>query len=319
MPQPVASDRVDQILTQISTAYIQQQDQFVHTKVAPVIPVMKQSDKYYTWTKADWFRDEMQRRADAAESAGSGMGLSNDNYFCDVWALHKDVGSQARANLQNEVDLDRATTLFLTQRALLRGEKQWASDYFTTSVWGTDLTPTNLWSDYVNSDPISDMETAKRTILSNTGMKPNTLVLGYNVFEKLKHHPDIVDRIKYTSAETVTAAMLGRIFEIERVFVAEAIENTANEGLTATMAFVHGKHALLAYVAMEPGLLTPSAMYTFAWTGDANNVSQGLGETIGVRRFYMEHLKADRFEVEIAFDYKVVGSDLGYFFNGAVA
>ena len=71
MPQPnINSVHVDAILTNISVAYLQNQDNFIADKVFPVIPVDKKSDKYFTYTKNDWFRDEAQRRAPGTESAG---------------------------------------------------------------------------------------------------------------------------------------------------------------------------------------------------------------------------------------------------------
>lgn len=319
MPNPTSGDRVSRPLTNISVATMQTQTAFIAPRVFPIVPVQKQTDKYYVWPKEDWFRDELQLRGDAEESAGSGMRLSNDSYFCDVWALHKDIGSQARANLENEVRLARATTNWLTGRALLRQEKQWATDYFTTGVWTTDVTPANLWSDPTLSTPIEDVETGRRAILLATGYEPNTLVLGYDVFSKLKNHPDVVDRYKHTTPGVITLDMIASVLEVERLFVARAVENTANEGLTGTMAFTHGKHALLCYSAPAPGLETPSAGYTFHWTGDENNVSQGLGETVGVRTFYMDKEKADRYEIEIAFDHKKVSADMGYFFASVVA
>jgi hypothetical protein len=96
--------------------------------------------------------------------------------------------------------------------------------------------------------------------------------------------------------------------------VCGAINNTAAEGATVVMAFVQGKHALLVHVPPAPGLLTPSAGYTFLWTGISTT-----GQTVGVRKFRMEDLKADRVEGEIAFDNKVMGTDLGYFFASVVA
>lgn len=319
MPNPTSEDRVSVPLTNISVAFMQTQNMYVAPQAFPVVTVDKQTDKYYVWPLADWFRDEMQLRGDEEESAGSGMRLSTDSYMCSVWALHKDIGSQARANLQNEVNLERATVQWLTGRALLKQEKQWASKYFTTSVWATDFTPAALWSNYATSTPIADVEDGRRTILLNTGQRANLLVLGHDVFSKLKNHPDIIDRFKYTSAETVTTQLLARLFEVDRVLVAEAIENTANEGLAQSMSFTHGKHALLCYAAPNPGLETPSAGYTFHWTGDANNVSQGIGEAVGVRNFYINTKKVDRYEIETAFDQKVVSSSLGYFFSSVVA
>ena len=64
MAQPTPSDvHVDAILTNISVAYIQDQNYFIANKVFPSIPVEKQSDKYFKYTKGDWFRDEAAVRA----------------------------------------------------------------------------------------------------------------------------------------------------------------------------------------------------------------------------------------------------------------
>jgi hypothetical protein len=306
----------DAMLDNISIAYIQSQDAYLFPKVFPIVPVGKQSDKYYTFTKNDWFRDEAKKRADSTESAGSGYGLSSDNYFCDVWAFHKDVGAQTRANADAQIDLARGAVQFVTQRLLLRQELQWVTDYFSAgSGWGTTATPANLWSDYTASDPMEDIETAKETILSTTGFLPNTLVLGYQVMRKLKNHPDFRDRIKYTSAENITPALLGSLLEGPNVYVAKSIKATNFEGESAAYAFAHGKHAWLGYVNPTPGLMMPSAGYTFAWTG----VSSTPGATIGIDQFEMKSIKSVRYEGEVAFDNKVVSADLGYFFNGAVA
>ena len=316
MAQPHSGQvHIDRPLTNISVAYIQSQSNFIASRVFPVVPVDKKSDTYFTYTKNDWFRDEAQRRAPATESAGSGYGLSTAAYNCDVWAFHKDVDDQTRANSDSPLNPDRDATQFVTSRMLLRQEKQWAADFFVTGVWGTSTTPANLWSNYSTSDPIEDIEAGKQTILTNTGFMPNTLVLGYPVFRQLKNHPDIVDRIKYTSSENITTAMLARLFELDNVYVAMATNATNNEGETAAYSLVQGKHALLAYVNPSPGLLAPSAGYTFNWTG----ISGGLGTNIGVSRFRIPEIKADRIEAEMAWDNKLVATDLGYMFIDVVS
>jgi len=325
MPQPsINSVHVDAILTNISVAYLQKQENFIADKVFPVVAVDKKSDKYFTYTKNDWFRDEAQRRADGTESAGSGYNLSTGTYSADVWAFHKDVGDQTVANADAPLNPLREATEFVTHRLLLRKELQFVTDFFTTGVWADDVTgvagtpssgQTKQWSDYSASDPINDIEAAKSEILSNTGMEANTLVLGYEVFRQLKNHPDLVDRIKYTSSQTITEDMLARMFDLDRVLVAKAVKATNNEGASEAYSFAYGKAALLCHVASAPGLLTPSAGYTFSWTG----VSGGIGSTIGVSSFRMESLKAERVEAEMAFDNKVIGADLGYFWTTIVA
>lgn len=314
----LATVHVDSMLTNMSVAYIQSAAVFMATKIFPIVPVDKQSNKYYTFTKNDWFRDEARKRADSTESAGSGFTLSSDSYACDVWAFHKDIGYQTSANADAQVRLEEATVQFVTQRLMLRQEVQWASDYFTTGVWATDVTPTNLWSDFLNSDPVGDIETGRRAILASTGFKPNKLVIGYDVYMYLKQHPDLYDRIKYGTGapvKLVTPQILAQIFEVDEVVVAEAIKATNVEGGTAAYSFVHGKHALLAYVNPTPQMMMPSAGYTFMWTG----VSGSLGTTIAIDSFEIRAKKTMRYEGEVAYDNKVVASDLGYFFNGAVA
>jgi hypothetical protein len=325
MPQPTQSQvHVDAILTNISVAYLQRAENFIADKVFPVVPVDKQSDKYFKYTKNDWLRDEAQVRADGTESVGSGYNITTDTYYADVYAIHKDVGDQTRANADAPINVDREAAEFVTHRLLMRREIQFNSDFMKTGVWDTDVTgvaaspttgQTTQWSDFTNSDPIEDIEAGKAQILSKTGFEANTLVLGYDVFRKLKNHPDLVDRIKYTSSQTITEDMLARMFDIERVLVSKGVKATNAEGLTGTYSFTTGKTALLAHVAPSPGLLTPSAGYTFSWTG----VSQGLGLTIGTSSFRLESLRATRIEAELAFDNKVVSSDLGYFWNSIVA
>jgi hypothetical protein len=320
MPQPSASQvHVNAPLSNISTAYIQSQNDFVCTRVFPLVPVEKQSDVYYVYTKDDWFRDEAAKRAPATESAGSGYGQSTSTYSCDKFSIHKDVPDDVRNNADSVLNPDRDATLFVTQRLLLRQEKQWVTDYFTTGVWTTDITPTFLWSDYANSDPIGDVRTGIVTVQKRTGFKPNKLVVGAEVFIKLIDHPDIVARVGGGSTTGMPAIVneqhLAAIFGLEEVIVCGAIENTAAEGATFVGAFVQGKHALLVYTPKNPGLLTPAAGYIFFWKG----VSGGLGKSIGVKKFRMEQLEADRIEGSISFDDKVVGADLGYFFASVVA
>src|SRR5262249_48040500 len=115
----------------------------------------------------------------------------------------------------------------------------------------------------------------------------------------------------------VNEQVLAKIFGVDQVLVAKAIKATNVEGETAAYSFTHGKHALLCYTAPNPGILTPSAGYTFMWRG----VSIGLGTDVAISRIPMPWLGAgtERVEGQIAFDNKVVATDLGYFFNGAVA
>src|SRR6202020_3366007 len=93
---------------------------YIADKVFPLVPVQHQTDLYFVWSKADFFRDEAQLRADATESAGTGVGLTTQSYSAKVWALHQDIGRQIRANADPAVDLDMGSTRQLMQKMLHR-------------------------------------------------------------------------------------------------------------------------------------------------------------------------------------------------------
>lgn len=326
---PTPSDvHVNTPLTNISIAYIQDAADFVAARVFPNIPVEKQSDRYYTYDRGEFNRDEMKERAPGTESAGGGYTVDNTpTYYCPVYAFHRDIPDQLRGNADAVLNLDREATLYVSSKALIKREKLWVNSYFKTSVWTTDVTGVNSgpsgsqvlrWNDAA-SNPIEDIRAYKTVIRKSTGFEPNTLVIGREVYDKLVDHPDFIDRMKYgqTPGRPAMANLqaMAQILELDRILVMNAIENTANEGQTASHSFIGGKHALLCYAAPSPGIMTPTAGYTFSWTGYMGAGSEGNRITT----FRMEFLRSDRVEIEMAWSCKLVSADLGVFFYTVVA
>jgi hypothetical protein len=322
MSNPTSSQLhpVNVLLTNFGIRYRQNRANFVFDKVFPVLKVGKRSDRYNIWTKGFWFKDKAKPRAGDAPSAGSGYETSTDTYNCDVIAFHKDVNYQDRATADAIFDLDQEAAEYVTDILLQGQEAKWVSDYFTTSVWGTDSTPTNLWSDLTASSPGEDVDTGKRTVLLNTGQEPNTFVLGYDVAMKLKRHPDVLAKfgLPLGSSRNVSNAMLAEYFDVERLFVAKSIINSGRDKEADSFAFNHGKHALLCYVAPTVGAQTLTAGLTFAWEGLEG---AGYGQEIGISKIDLRPsgIKVDRIEGECAWDNKVTASDCGYFFASVVA
>lgn len=330
MPNPVQGDvHVNRPLTDISIAFVQRANNFIASKVFPNIPVAKKSDQFFTFDRGSFNRDEMAERAPSTESAGGGYTVSTDSYTAKLYAFHKDVDDAIRDNADSPLNLDREATDYVTTKALIKREKLWTTSFFATGLWTTDITGVAAapgagqvlqWND-ASSNPIEDVATGKKTILQSTGYEPNVLVIGYEVWTKLKDHADIIDRIKYSggvspsSPAMVSEAAVAALMGVDRLLVMKSIENTAKEGQTASHSFIGGKKALLCYAAPSPGIMTPTAGYTFSWTGHIGAGPEGNR----IRRFRMENLKSDRIEIEMAFQQKLVAADLGYFFTSIVA
>jgi len=321
-----SSVHIDQPLTNLTLAYVQSQDAFIADKVFPVLGVDKQSDKYYQYDRAEMNRTgNVKALAPRTEVERIGMTISNDSYFADVYGLGMDFDEQTLANEDAALDIRSAGAQTLTGQLLVHREKQFADTFFKDSVWGTDNTPSTLW-DASGSTPIKNVTDAARTIqLKSGGFRPNTMVVGRKTHDALVNHSDILKRIGLEAGGSTanpalaTRAMLARIFEVENYYVMEAVQNDTIEGATEDNTFIGGKHAMLCYTPSAAGLMTPAAGMTFAW----NNLPGVNNLGITVESFTDDALKrqqiAEMIQVKMSYDMKIVGADLGYFFDGAVA
>lgn len=335
MPLPGSSDlHVNVPLTNVSVAYIQSSDAFIATKVFPKVPVEKRSDVFWKYSKSDWRRTDAKKRAPGTESAGVGWNYDTDTYYCDVFAVHKDVEDQVRANADSNFNLDSDATRFCTNQLLLRRDLDWTARYFKTGVWAKEYTgiasgvPTSsqfLQWDLAASDPLSDQTGWELDFHLLTGFDFSFMVLGAKVWKALKNHPAILDRVKYTQKGVVTKDLVASFFDIPpgKLMIAYAtqalgpqINDARTQDAAATYEFiVEPTGMLLGYAPASPSILTPSAGYTFNWKGYLAGNSEG----IKTKQFRMEHLGSDRVESEMTYDHKIVSTDCGVFVNDVVA
>ena len=316
---------VDQPLTNLTLAYVQEQSNFIADKVFPVVGVNKQSDKYYIYDRAGMNRGgERKPLAPRTEVKRIGLSVSTDSYYADVFGLGMDFDEQTIANEDAALETRAAGAQTLVNNLLIDREIDFANTFFSAGVWGSESTPSNLWSDYTNATPITDVTAARRAMqLKSGGYKPNTMVVGKEVRDILINHPDILARLNggatVSNTALITNAKLAEIFEVENFFVMEAVQNESAEGIAESNAFIGGKHALLTYTPSSAGLMTPAAGLTFAW----NNLQgvQNLG--VSVESFSDDGLRrvgvAEHIQAKMAYDMKVVGADLGYFFDTVIA
>jgi len=250
MPNPTSSAlNFNQVLTDFSVAFVQDESKFIAGKAFPVIPTEHQAGEYIQYNKGDWFRDIAGERAPGTESTGAGYDLdANGTFYNRVYASHFDVADQTRANYREPLDADRDGTLLVTQRLLLRREVQWAGQYFKSGVWTTDLTgvasgPTGaqfLQWNQSGSTPIEDITNEILQMGQLTGYDPNVLILAPKVFNVLKQHPELLDRIKYTQMGVITEDLLATVWGIPKVLVASATNVTTPGHPPETTPQYHG-------------------------------------------------------------------------------
>lgn len=125
------------------------------------------------------------------------------------------------------------------------------------------LAGADKWSD-ATSDPAGDIETGKEAVRASVGIHPNTLLLSAQAFSVIKNHPDVVERFKYTSRDSITPDMLAALWDLEKVVVGKAV---AFDDAGASTD-IWGNNAILAYVPTNPsGLEEPAFGYTYTMDG----------------------------------------------------
>ena len=320
---------IDAPLTNLTLAYAQSQENFIADKVFPIVGVDKQSDYYYIYSRDDMNRTgDVKKLAPRTEVERIGMSISSTTYTADVYGLGMDFDEQTLANEDAVLDIRSAGAQTLAMRLMIHREKQFAENFFAANLWGSeDLVSGRTITEWdeANSTPIKDVTAASRTMqLKSGGFRPNTMVVGRKVHDVLVNHSDILNRLSggatVTNTALVTKAKLAEIFEVENYYVMESVQNDNVEGAASQEgSFIGGNHAMLCYTPSSAGLMTPAAGLTFAWNSipGANNLG------ITVESFSDDALKrqqiAEMIQVKMAYDMKIVGSELGYFFEQIVA
>ena len=302
MPEPENVHK-DQILTNISIMY--RNAAYVGTELMPIVGVKKKSDIYYIYDdKADRFRIPKTLRAPRSESRTVDWKVTTDGYVCDEHALNDLIDDIERDNADSPLNLEVDTVEFITD-ILQLGLEMRIKDILEANLSAN--APSIKWDVYTDgSNPIGDIETGKDAIHSVIFKEPNVLLLGKAVYDKLKHHPNILDRIKYVQKGVVTPDLMASVFEIEKVIVGKAGYNTAKEGKPEVLSYLWGKNAILAYVEPKPGIKKFSLGYTFQ------------SQPFQTRRARIEVRHSDWFEVGDIEAEKMVAVACGYRISPAI-
>ncbi len=241
-------------------------DEFVASQIAPQVRVPKNKFDYYEFTKTRFDIPSLQR-APRADFKRLDIGISLQNGACTQYGAEELIDDSERRDYENDIDLEMEKSEDLTDRTLLDYEKRVADLLRSTTNLTNNqtLSGTSQFNDYSNSDPVSVFKTARNTIHKAVAKKARVGLMGYQVFETLREHPALKDHFKYTSSASITAEMMARFFELDRIIVGGALYNTAKEGQTPVLDYVWGKDIIVAYVNPAPARFRPSLAYTF-WT-----------------------------------------------------
>lgn len=319
-------------LSNMALSYYQNDSKYFARTIFPICPVTLSSDNYYIFDKEDLLRDNWHRKPAYGKVDPAVLSEHTETYACDVDQMIMGIDQIRQTDLTRRMgpttrDPKMQRTRAVASQANIHQDRIFAENFFKTGVWNNEFTgidSTNPNSQQfikfsnANSDPVAFVEQKATEMEESTGRRPNRIALGVNVYNALKKHPGILERVKY-SGSTANPAMvntnvLSQLFEMDRVSVQRSIMNKADLGEAAKMEYIGDPNAfLLAYATDSPAVDEPSAGYIFTWdmlgNGNILPILNYLGEN-GTHSEFIEGLMAT--------DMKKTADDLGMFFKDAV-
>lgn len=256
---------VDPILTTVAQGY--QNAEMVANYLFPVVPVEQRGGKIIQFGKED-FRAYNTGRAPGTNTKRVQYGYLGNPFALESHSLEGAVPFEImqEANAVPGIDMGRIAVAKTQNIILLSSEVAAANIATNAANYGANnkvtLAGTSQWSDYSGvSDPSKDIEAAKEQVRSQTGKRANTVLLSPKAFNAVKQHPKIIDRIKFTSRDSVTTDLLATLWSVSRVVVGDAIYEDQTTGL---LADVWGKDVVVAYT--EIGTLADAGLPSYGYT-----------------------------------------------------
>jgi hypothetical protein len=265
----------DPVLTNIIWGY--RQPQFIGTRMLPLVPVGTRSGRILKFGKEDFALYNTRR------SPGGTILRVQSQYADDQYLLYQDaiaeeiplelfeeaLNGAARINLRNSGPKKSMRKNTLRLEKDIADLVQDASRYETSCT--VALSGNDRWDVYgqAASNPSEDIRAWKEAVRAQMGVYPNVAQIGPLVFNKVAEHPDIKEKIKYTSQDSVTPAMLARLWELDEVLVGQAVAlNDAGQttdiwGKTVTLAYVPGRRNTLPIP--EEGAMKEEPAYGYTY------------------------------------------------------
>jgi len=291
---------VDKLLSNVSIKY--SNPEFIHSKVFPMLPVGKETDKIRIYTRN--IKIQETDRADKGKAREASFEMSNSSYSLEKHAL-KEYVSDDEVALNDMGDLRADTVEYLSDHIQLRKEKSFADLFSTKANWSNNvsLAATQQFnSNTVTSNPVPIFDTAASVVMKQSGFKANNAIIPHDSFISIKNHTSILDRVKYTSSE-ISEPMIASLLGVGELQVPAAQYDSAAEGLAESLSDLYSDNAWVGYTAKRPGLRQASAGYMLQQKGREGQY---------VRRWKDEERDCEAIEVNSKHLFKLVATLCGY-------
>ena len=229
------------------------------------------------------------------------------------------VGNHGLKDLVTERDIEEVEEPFMARndvteglRNLLITEKEYAvasllrnlATYPTGSK--KTLSGNSQWSDFENSDPISDIKDAKQVVWDKAKRKPNFMILPYDVSLNLKFHPKLTGIYGQSGTYTnIDMEQIRRVFGIQNMLIPEAAYVNSNGVETAFW----GKDVIIGYADTRAMREQRTFGYRIMKSGHESRVFS---------REASDAINTEKILSDMAYQYMITNANCGYLIQNAI-
>lgn len=239
---------VDPVLTNLALGYTN--NEFVGQHLMPFVWVDKARSKLPVFGKEAFRIYNTERALRAQSNRINPDGVGSIDLVTDEHDLEYPIdyleSSEAAYDLEAWAAMVAQGGIELRREKMIADMAQNLANYSASNK--VTLSGTGQFTAPTTSDPIGVIETGKDAIRQKTGKRPNTMVLGASCLPSLRFHPQLTDKIKYTEKGIVRLESLRDLFEVDNIYVGEAIYANDADGFVD----IWGDNIVLAYVPQAP-------------------------------------------------------------------
>lgn len=305
--------QIDQLLTNVASKY--EPKSYLSEQILPMVPSAQ-----YTGKLGGYGTSHLR----IVTSVKGGKGkyrqvdstvYNNQGFSIEGHGLTDIVTPEDYRNVILPFKAEEDKTLALQTLLYLEKEKGLADTLASTAVLTQNVTlsGTDQYNDKLNSDPVSDFEDARAAVYNGCGEVPNLAVLSWDVWNKLRFHPQILDSLgfKYDRPGGLKEAELASAMGVESILIGTAKYESAKEGQTSSLASVWGKHIVFMVCPAKAQVGQVALGYTVRLDGQAP------------RKVYKQDLfnppGAKEILVEDSYDQLISNANAAYLIKNAIA
>lgn len=303
---------IDPVLTTAARGYTNAM--FIHRALFPAVPVAARGGTRIEFDRTD-FRRVSSRRAPGVRTNHVQFGHEGAKFALNQ---HRLLGKQPLETAQDAMvvaGIDMNMRTVDGTQALIELEKEIDAATVATSSATYEASnvmtpaPAMRW-DADGSSPTDDILEAVEVIRQETARRPNVVVMGGQVYSKVRQHEEALRSIRYKDADggkkIANADDLAALWDVGKVVVGDAIWVDEDDNATD----VWGKHVVVAYTEIgSVSMYVPSYGYGY----------QLAGTPFVEEPFFDRDHNSWMYPVCDEYEQQVVGRDAGYLIQNAIS